>query len=303
MKKRALVVYHRVDYDGLFSGMITRKFLEDAGYNITYLAYNYGEPLPPDINSYGEIYLVDISFTPDLMKKYAKRMTWIDHHATAINSSIENNYSWIVGNRVVGVAACELCWYYFFPNIQIPKIIQYLGAYDVWNKDKFDWENEVLPLQNALRASVGMSMDGVYPIFSDSIDNFNLDLLFEMGRLIKNYEDYGFKSAVKNYAFPVLVAGKYKGVAMLTHNFGSRIFSSVINDYDIYITVNRKNNQTTGQAPTYNLSMYSEPGRVPDFNIGEYLKSFNLGGGGHACAGGSVITEQQFLNLLGQGII
>lgn len=297
---KVLVVYHRVDYDGLFSGMITRKFLEDSGYNVTYFAYNYGEDLTQNPDDFDSVFLVDISLSPELMMRYSDKIIWIDHHITAIETSEENGYDKIRGIRTIGTAACELCWNYFYPNFQIPLIVSYIGAYDVWNKDKYDWENEVVPLQKALRATLGMSMDSFYPVFTADPNNMPLEDLFGVGRTIKSYEDYGSKSAVKNYGFPITVAGKYKGIAMLTHSFGSGIFSSVLNDYDIYVVLNKKNGQN---GPQYTLSMYSEPGRVPEFNIGAYLKSFGLGGGGHATAGGSTITEDQFFAVIKDGKI
>jgi hypothetical protein len=295
---KALVIYHRVDYDGLFSGMTARYFLENnTDYSVEMLGYNYGDPVP-DLTPYSHIFMVDISLPPEEMNKIYDKAVWIDHHQTAIESSVEFGYSGMKGNRVNGIAACELTWNYFYPTLATPKIIEYLGAYDVWNKTRFPWDTEVVPLQSALRAIYGISMDCLYPTYTTM--GFDLDYLFDLGMNIKKYEDYNFKGAVKNYAFPVLVAGKYKGVAMMTHSFGSRIFTSVLDDYDLYITFNRKYNNG---KPTFNLSMYSEPGRLPDFHIGQYLKSFGLGGGGHQGAGGTVISEEQFYKLLEKGEI
>lgn len=44
--KNVLIIYHRADYDGLFSGNIARKFYIDSGYKVELKGYNYGDQEP-----------------------------------------------------------------------------------------------------------------------------------------------------------------------------------------------------------------------------------------------------------------
>lgn len=304
MNKRSLVVYHKVDSDGLCSMMIAKSWYQKEGWSVDIFGFNYGDTLP-DIDAflrvYDEICLVDISFPAEIMKLFKKsgRVLWIDHHITAIQASENEGYSDMKGVRVNGRAACELAWAFFYgPEITIPEFVTLCGIYDTWRKDERDWKGEVLPLQNMIRMEYGTKPELWEEAWSDLIneDKILLNQFIQQGRAIVRFMDSTCISWVKNYSFEVLVNGKYKAICMLTPMFGSGCFESVLEDYDIYITAN-KGKTNTGDY-TYRLSMYKEPGRLEEFNCGEYLKSFGLGGGGHASAAGTELTADLFVRLV-----
>ena len=186
-------------------------------------------------------------------------------------------------------------------------IIQRLSAYDVWDRGRFNWENEVLPLQAALKVTYGIGEKYIWPHFENLIrlEETGLNILLDTGRIINKYDAMRFKSEVGRFAFPIVVAGKYKGIAMLGTAFTSLVFQSVFSEYEVYCVFNRKNGRKeNGEIEeVYSLSLYSEPDRI-DLNLGEYLKSkFGDAAGGHASAAGAQISFDDFMKLLIEKVI
>lgn len=302
-KNKVLVIYHKCDFDGLFSAAIVRKYcLEVERVSVELYGWNYEDPLPEKsfISTFSKIVAVDISFPPEVMieLKSMGNVIWIDHHDSAISSSIKFGYDDLPGIRKNGTAACELTWSFFYPGIICPKIIQYVGAYDVWNKERFPWEEETLPIQYELRVKFELKIKRLCNNFNTLItDKKAINYLIHAGKNLLEAKKIEWKAAVRNYGFPVVVAGQYKGIALITPNSGSAQFESVLSDYDIYIVVQRKTKDT------YNLSMYKEPDRLPNFNCAKYVAETFGNGGGHVGACGTVLNLEQFIKLITKGEI
>ncbi len=144
---KTLVIYHKADFDGIFSREICRKYFRE---NAEYLGWDYGDPVPV-VAEGREIVMVDIS-VDGLMDH--RPIVWIDHHKSAIAKLSTN----IPGYRIDGVAACRLAWQYFhtanvtrnpmldpcmtLPDKQAfidrkvvePYAVQLAGEYDIWDK-------------------------------------------------------------------------------------------------------------------------------------------------------------------------
>lgn len=302
--EKTLIIFHRVDFDGIVSGCIVKNFLTAIGHESTILGWNYSDRLPNVselIDKFETIVMVDISFPPEEMIKLKEsgKALWIDHHHSAIENSKKYGYSDMPGDRQIGTAACELTWNYLYEDedIECPKVIQYCGAYDVWNKTRFSWEEETLPVQYSLRADYGLDFKKLYKDFNRIIrDPKYLNYAIVSGKSIIKYLSTAWEGQVKAYGFPVTVNGKYKGICMLTPQSGSAAFDSVKDDYDIYIVANKK-------GDIYSISLYKEPDRLPDFNLADYLSSKVPGAGGHASACGGTLSEEQFFELLSKGEI
>jgi len=298
---KVAIYYHRVDWDGIFSALIAREFLEKKGLSVELEGWTYGDEVPgvTDIlGKYSSIYMVDISFPSEVMLGLheSSRVTWIDHHQTSIKDSELSGYSKMAGLRRDGLAACELTWEYLHPGKECPMIIQYLGAYDVWSKDRFLWDDLVLPLQYGLKSEYNLSVKKVWEDWKDLMsDSDLLDYLIDQGKGILNWLSGASKSWVKIYGIPVTVAGKYKAIALLTPLFGSISFESVLEEYDLYITLNIREG-------THVIGLYAEPDRLPEFSAGEYLKMICLpGAGGHRAAAGGTLSKEKFLEVLYEG--
>ena len=298
---KVIIIYHRADYDGLFSGNIARKFYKENGYSIEMLGFNYGDKLPDFeniISKYSEICILDISFSPDIMKtlKDTGKAYWIDHHIGTIRESEEHGYSDFPGQRTTDkIAACEVAWNYFFKGLEIPYIIELISSYDVWDHERFGWDSEVTPLQYALRAKYSLGIEKLWRDWELLEDDPNtLDDLIESGTTILKYLKSVWKSWCGNCAFDIEVAGKYKGICMLSAQSGSLQFESVLqeNKYDLQVVVNRK------EPDLYNVSIYKESDDCNDFDCAEYASKVYGTGNGHKSAAGFTINLEQFERLV-----
>lgn len=303
---KAVIIYHRVDYDGLGSMLVANSAMtfEHDVEEVELLGWNYGDPLPDITNDLGSVYdlivMVDISFPPEAMlelkslRKVGVETIWIDHHATAISDSINFGYDDLDGLRFDGKAAIENTWQYFFPSVTPPLIVQLLGTYDVWNKERFDWEGIVLPLQFALKAKYSLSVDKLLESWPElcTAGMDELMPLLESGKLILSYLKSSWRGAIRRYSWDVIVAGKYRGIACSSTEFSSNLFGEKSKEYDVMIVV-----CWDPGAKYWRISMYSDPDFPTDFHCGEYLKA-NYGGGGHKGAGGGCLNQEQYLRLI-----
>lgn len=299
--KKVLVIFHRVDFDGLLSAAIVLDALSKKGTTVEYLGWNYGDELPEFeeiYNTYTDIIIVDISFPADIMLRLRetfigdRSVVWIDHHITAIENSYQEGYSNLPGIRRNGTAACELCWEYYYPTCPVPRLIEYLGCYDVWNKTRYSWDNQILPFQYGLKTRYGVSPKTFFPIFEDLVyEVIDLDEIIHEGEIILKYLERTWKSACKTYSFEVRVAGRYKGICILTTEFTSNVFNSISKEYDVVICCNRKG------PDIFNVGMYKDQDKCPGFNCGEYMR-INYNGGGHVGSSGGILNFDEFRKLI-----
>src|SRR5574344_340352 len=163
--KKAVVVFHKVDYDGIFSCCEVVRWLEKSIEYIDWdlVGYDYSDKELPDYkdwpNLYDTLIMVDVSFPPESMvflKDKMREFIYEDHHAVNIDNSIEYGYDNLKGIRDINFSAAENTWKDLFGN-EVPMIIQYVSALDIWNKDRFDWNLETVPIQLALKVNYGVS--------------------------------------------------------------------------------------------------------------------------------------------------
>lgn len=304
--KKALVIYHRVDYDGLFSYAIAKRALEkgmthtDTLYDVTGFGYNHSDTLDelPSFENFDIIVIADIALPSDKMveagEKYSNKIIWIDHHITTINDSIEKGYGdRLMGVRRDGVAACKLCWEYFMgTENQIPTAVDLVATNDIWDHATYDWENDVQPLQYGLSLHYKMDAELVASKFETIIDTYQS--IQNDGKLLKTYMDGIYKTWCERYAFPVTIDGKWKGICMICPMFTSKVFDSLSADYDCCVVI-EKNGHNEGM---YHVSMYSDK-NIPELSCGDYMKK-NYGGGGHKGAAGGLLTLDQFTKILSE---
>lgn len=303
-ENKVLIIYHRVDFDGVFSALIAKKYYSEVeNVIVDTFGYTYNDDLP-NFNlqpfNVDKLVLVDISFPADIMldllEKYGPdNIEWIDHHITAINDSEKYGYSnGLPGLRMLGRGACELCWKYYFDNSlnTLPLLIRRLSDYDVWYKESTEiWNNSVIPIQLGIRSLFGVKLGNLDPdqVFTPEF----LNKVIQTGKPIHDYLLGKWKSSIANSSFDITVAGSYKGIAIISPEFNSSMFESVRDDYQVFCIVSPQ--RKTGM---YSCSLYSEPdGRLGDFQLGQYLKE-NYGGGGHPTAAGCQLNQEQFLNLI-----
>ena len=319
-----LIVYHRIDFDGLCSMAIIRKWAESQGYDVEPRGYNYGDPKPersgPWLGGirirperYNKIFIVDCCLPAETMKYWSTQteVVWIDHHCTAIKESVEQGFDDLNGLREEGVGACELCWRYLYSGTPAPPIVQLLSTYDVWDQKRLDWEGLTLPFQYGLRARGLCDAEAFYEFYKCAIEaplNIALNIessIVNEGLAILRYARECGRRACKAYGFVVTIGSKrrgkgrrlIKGLALLTGHFGALEMeeSARALGCDVAVCLNRSN----ADDGTYKVSIYagSSASAVEEFNLGEYLKAYYRGGGHRAAAGGT-LTEKEFRKLL-----
>lgn len=143
-----LCIYDMADMDGLCSAAIVKH----AFPHCKMFPYRYGMEIPFDrFDVETTVIMVDISADPEVMAKIYKRsqlFIWIDHHKRAIDQ-VQAAGLELQGKQVVGTAACVLTWKYFYAS-DVPKAVELLGKYDVWDHE----DPDVLPFQYGARLRI-----------------------------------------------------------------------------------------------------------------------------------------------------
>lgn len=299
--KTALIIYHRIDFDGLCSLSVICDWCESHGIQFKKLGYSYGDDIPQFNDNYDMVFVVDVTLPHETMRDLNRhgKLIWIDHHVTNINDSEKEGYSDAPGIRRNGVGACELCWQYCFKKHPLPHFIELLSAYDVWDKKRFDWENETLPFQMGLRNHIELAPDRFMAYYYYSIygseGGKTEQRILEQGRTIISYSRSIGKKACDTYGFVVEIdGGRIRGLCLLTPHFGALEMEESIKEKgcQVGICVNY-----IADKNIYKVSVYAGSANIDGFNIGQYMKE-KYNGGGHSCAAGGTLSQKQFNTLL-----
>lgn len=301
-----LIIYHRVDLDGVFSAAIVETFLKRyrLGDKYVHFGIQYGDKLSTamykdlkEVYDFDKLWILDFSFSnmQQLLKdleENGKYVEWIDHHVSAIESSKSLKYGFRTpGVREIGKAALELTYEYLFgpmPDDERKddmKTITLLSAYDVWDKNRFDWEEEVMPYQYGMRARVGLSVEKACDLFEEFMTTNSTKRSLEIvktrdiGKSLLNYIDGENKSLIaENYR-----KGKIDGhdaSFVNSFRFNSDVFKSLpkkeIGEFMVCFNINKNYGVRFG--------VYA----VENGDSQEIAKKF--GGGGHKGAAGFVLS-------------
>lgn len=288
-----VIIYHKVDLDGVASAAIVVDYLKTKGREYELIGWTYGDPIPELGSGVFKVWILDVSFGENHEKICGKwnmdclEVIWIDHHKTAIPEHLMEEQG-IEGIRRIGTAACELTWEYLYgPDDYCYELIRYLSAYDVWNKERFDW-NDVMAIQYATRARVGLNVDNMVHLI-EAIGDSSVSIISE-GKAILNFLASKNKGECANYSFEGGING-YNVIFMNTLEFNSTTFDSVYNE--------DKHDMMCPFAILPNglvkFSLYSTKDWV---DCGETAKLF--GGGGHKGAAGFQINveSQRFISFM-----
>lgn len=268
--KPPLCLYHRSDLDGKCSGFVVCKYVPD----VELLGIEYGDELDFDRFSGRHVYLVDFSLQPwsEMLKlsKVASKVTWIDHHKSAIEEYQKQPIE-CDGIREQGFAACELCWQYFSQGIDIPEAIWLLGRYDVWDLDA---DERVYPFQ------MGMRLDQWNP------DSHQWDKLISDDAEMQKHLSAGetvirYQTQQHEQLMAKSFVHSWRELSFLAVNAGginSQAFASAYNpdEHDAVMAF-----YFDGMQSKWTISLYS-----PDQSRDLSAIAKSMGGGGHAAACG-----------------
>lgn len=297
--KRHLVLYHGSDLDGVFSAALIVGYYGEN--SVRCVPVNYGKEFPYDEidNDTKFVWVVDFSFE-DKMSEIAQKLqldyhitlTWIDHHESAIRKNKGANY--INGARSIGKGACEMVYRYLY-NDEATILIKYLSAYDVWDKERFNWDL-IMNIQYGVRSRVGLDVSKAVSLLSRTMSPTFIRDLAEEGRVILSWTDQVNEGYVKCSAFEGKICG-VKAVFMNTNVFNSNVFKSYTSDYEVMVPFRYEKNGLV------RFSIYAD--HNDKVNCAEMAERF--GGGGHVGAAGFQLDMEKekdlqlFIELLKTG--
>lgn len=292
--------YHNADLDGHSSGAVVRYAVKEQ---VVLKGINYNKPLPVQPVAGDTVYFVD--FSPSIVHITAmlahgvlpKDVIIIDHHEEVEEMRQQYGFSGLVvshSTAEVQKAGVELCWEYFFPDTPAPKWLAYLSAYDVFDKDRFDWKDVVMPFQYGMRIEpTWPNTDACYERWLDwfvlkdeaDIDAKIADTIRE-GKTVLKYQR-GLDKRLMSNSFTV----EFEGLTFLAVNGaqGSNSFLTKFNPdkYDAMLTFSY-----SGPLEAYRVSMYGGDGCKHDLSAIARKYVFNgEKGGGHQHACGFIIKN------------
>jgi len=133
-----MIIYHKKCPDGFGAAYSCWKYckLGNNNKNIIYHASQHGDPVP-DVTGHN-VLICDFSFPYDItlqLIEKANKLAVIDHHKTAVENlkELDDKYKYIVMDH----SGAYLTWQYFFPNMKVPKLIEYIEDHDIWKKSLY----------------------------------------------------------------------------------------------------------------------------------------------------------------------
>ena len=300
-----LVVYHRADFDGLFSAAVCKKFMPNA----ELVGWDFGDPLvAPDFSKYDNVYVVDLPL--ECLAEFSShidRIVWIDHHKSNIEQWQGTD---ITGIRIDGVAACRLCWEWFrrpkdeyislksdFVDriVKEPYALRLAGEYDVWDMR----DPKALPFQFGLTAMDPSIKDLVYILDTDLMfkdedpsycDGLMLEKVVYHGESIVRWQRQFAADVCRERAYVREFHGLKFLILASVHTRNSLWFpeEEIPAEVDALMAWRYDGNRVS-------FSMYHRPGRA-DLDLSEIAVQY--GGGGHRGACGFYLPIEQALEIV-----
>lgn len=293
-----ICIYHSRDLDGWMSAAIVKLWNP----KVELIGWDYGQPVP-DL-AFKEVVLVDVTLPTMFMVDNANRITWIDHHFSAIKQMSElDPLPFFNGLRNDKFAACELTWKFFFPEQEMPEIVRLLGRYDCFGHKGTDEERSVLEFQYAARTYMTTPNDCLDYLMADIGEISYNDEILDVDQLMiigGGIYEYICTEAQQTYkrAFPVIFLihedsshdTAYQFLCVNQErfnpiNFGINYHADKHNGFLCFHYANGK----------WNFSLYNDDGEVDCSTICKML-----GGGGHKGASGFIAGDEFVVKLISQ---
>ena len=256
--EKYLIIYHREDNDGLFSGSIMYDYLIHklnidpenidrlpADYNI--LAEFSKEMKVEELHQkYMLIIMVDISFNDwkymkKLYKEFNTDFVWCDHHAPIIHLSQEKHFNEIPGVRDTNRSAILNVWKYLYDQFDedynkraVPEYLRILSAWDSWTYEREELNFEFCRNVNkGTTIKLNLDMNEILPIIRDLVEIYvdgKNKFEFSMDELIRDFEEYG------------KILNRYDDIVMqnILNESGDKEWQLDLSDEEIAVTKFRK---------------------------------------------------------------
>ena len=230
------IIYHDENNDGMIACAIAYHYLKELGKtDITLIATKPGKPIPDNLIRDKNVLLVDIESKENNLKQIkenAKSLLVIDdHYETFKDDHIFNG---------TNHAACAYTWKFFYPKLDVPKVIQFIDDSDAklflkhiprryshfFNHGLgFRYSHNKTPLMQAKKRD-GRLFDELWHIVTESVPNFWITIGFYYDQVTDNLKEQiainarpatfqGYKVGVLNFNSPAL--SKPVGRQMITN--------------------------------------------------------------------------------------
>lgn len=224
-QKKYLIIYHKEDNDGVFSGALFYDYLinrmgcklEDlcflgADYNMLaeFSKDNKVEDLHKDFENLimTDISFNDVSYMKKLWKEFGNNFVWCDHHAPIIKASFENKFSDIPGIRDTKRSAILNVWKFLYDQFdeaynekKVPELLRILSGWDSWSYEREGYEFEyVRNINKAVTVNYELKLGearklvhDLYVVYVEHQPSGKMSEVFKDGSLIEQLHETGKK--------------------------------------------------------------------------------------------------------------
>ena len=269
------VIYHSPCCDGTGSGLVAWKYLSHKfpDRKVIYKPMSIGAPPQSDLEG-KNVLICDYSYKKDIILELLKKVNKlliIDHHKSAEKDLIDIDDKYKIFN--MDHSGAILTWNYFYPDREIPLLLQYIEDRDIWRKQ--------LPNSDDFFAAISI-LPHDFEVYNQYFDSEKiLDLINNKGRAYGELNKYNADNT-SDYAVPKFckIKGKYYIVGyvnttVLKSDVGNMIFNKLPHiDFSVVYSINDKSNSTS-------FSLRSTPKHADVSEI-----AFSFQGGGHREASG-----------------
>lgn len=138
-----MCIFHAGCTDGAAAaGVVYNHFRSANEYNVVLIAARYGQPFPPIPATTDEIYIVDFSYSKEVLiekAKYVKQIHVFDHHANAMETLMEGYAEWNPGNVNIvydpDKSGAVITFEQLVVGQNVPKSLRHVQDYDLWRKE------------------------------------------------------------------------------------------------------------------------------------------------------------------------
>ena len=243
----------------------------------------------------------------NLKELFGSNFVWVDHHKPIIEASVKEKFDDVHGWRDSSRSAILNAYRYLYDPLDEkyqshtePFLLRILSAYDSWTYDR-----EKIKFEKARNVNKGVT--SYFDLDIELVSTFVDSLLYggvdekkyipkfeKLGKQLNAYDDSLAKAQIRDYGdFEWTVNGRPAVMIMFQGPSGSQMFKT-LQGTEI------KNGIVLKYLPTgkWNISLYNiDRAGDTEFHCGNYLKN-TYGGGGHAGAGGAVLTENQYKKMM-----
>jgi len=304
--------------DGFTSGAIARHYFKSKGIPFKEIPFEYYDTFPVDeIEAGSTVYFMDVVQQPyEKMGEYNQKfkLVVIDHHKSFLEHPVAKD---LAGLRSTEFSGCMLTWKYFYHDVPMPRLVFYLGKFDIWDREPWsDWVEKCVPANfGALAQNVhpsirrpGAQVDNFLDKYLDDFFSGNreevesqIQTVIEDGKKVWTYMYLEYAQGAEKMAveaalqIPLPDGQKDKygntfqnlNVVVMNSRMNSFGFESVFDPEKHHAMVSWYMSRTPG---VYEVSMYTPKTEGIDLTL--LAKKF--GGGGHAGACGFKCSEVIF---------